>query len=548
MKTKENIMKKIFQTAFTLLLCIGAVYAAVVYSGYLVNDPAISYDQTYTVNLNTTPNSAGMHIISAQAVYSSSTISAATFTDGRVSTGSVTVVSAVALSSAIATNQITLNNIAGLVPTPSTNTITVVSTSGLTGAVITFNGKALRNGTDWFAVPTASATARSIAAALNHFSTVVSTNVAGVVYATSTATGLTANNLTLSSSTGSITVGSQKFKGGRDSAIKNAYIVANGVTLKQGWNWYVRNTAAATATSIATVLDRVAGINASAAGNVVYATATASGLTPNSYTLVSSSSGYISVLTPTFTGGRANAVVTINGYSVTQGTDWTAVATTTGTAQAITNAINAKTGLNSIVTATRSSSAVNLASNGVGTATTYMLTATPSALTASGVTMIGGLNSGITLNSPTISITNHGLATGLAVLYSTGTVAISGLTNGTTYYAHKVDANSIKLSTSKSNSITGPYITIASTSTTGPHTYTLTPLAITGTPGFFWEVSNNNVDYNPINISSVTFSSPYTAASTQWDFGTVPQKYLRLNVTAPTTGGLNLKVLLNGSN
>jgi hypothetical protein len=543
-------MKK-YGAAFAFLATLFVTVASWAYHAYLVNNPAICYDQTFTVNLNTTPTASGTHHnISAQAIYSSSTFSARSFTDGSPSTGSFTVSSVVGLTSATATNRVTFAATNSIIPLKSSNTITVISTTGLSGAYVTFNNVRLRNGTEWYSTSTTTGTAASIATALARYNIIRVARVNSVIYTTAATAGIAGNNYTLSSSTPpAISVASAHFTGGQNSPILNAFVTVNGKKLRQGFEWYTKDTSSGTARSFASVLTNIAGINAVAVGSVVYATATASGDSANSYTMVSSSPSFITVLSPTFTGGKPNASVTINGYTVTQGTDWTAVATTTGTAQAITNAINAKAGLSSLVTASRSSSIVNLTSKSVGLATRYILSSsTPTAITASGPAMVSGTDSAITINSPTISLPSHGFGTGLAVVYTTSTLVLGGLTSNTTYYAYAATANTIKLATTTFNAVNGPYVTITSSSTTGPHTFTLTPPTITGTPGFFWEVSNDNVNYNPVDISSVTFPSPYTATSTQWDLGTVPQKYLRLNVTAPTTGGLNLQVILNGSN
>ena len=48
----------------------------------------------------------------------------------------------------------------------------------------------------------------------------------------------------------------------------------------------------------------------------------------------------------------------------------------------------------------------------------------------------------------------------------------------------------------------------------------MAPLTIAGTPSFKWQSSNDGTNFADLSVSSVTFGSPYTAASTQWDFGT----------------------------
>ena len=92
-----------------------------------------------------------------------------------------------------------------------------------------------------------------------------------------------------------------------------------------------------------------------------------------------------------------------------------------------------------------------------------------------------------TLNQPTITISGFstGWTTGLAVLYSTGTVAISGLTNQTTYYLSVISGGGtggssttnpvvFKLSSSLANAVAGSGIVLASSSS-ATNNYTLTP-------------------------------------------------------------------------
>tara|TARA_R100000152_G_C6781785_1_gene217110 strand:- start:3694 stop:7419 length:3726 start_codon:yes stop_codon:yes gene_type:complete len=72
--------------------------------------------------------------------------------------------------------------------------------------------------------------------------------------------------------------------------------------------------------------------------------------------------------------------------------------------------------------------------------------------------------SDVTTGSETITITNHGLETGAALVYgSEGGTALAGLTNSTTYYVIKVDDNTIKLATSSGNATAGTAIDLTGT-------------------------------------------------------------------------------------
>ena len=59
-----------------------------------------------------------------------------------------------------------------------------------------------------------------------------------------------------------------------------------------------------------------------------------------------------------------------------------------------------------------------------------------------------------------VTLNNHGLSTGDAVVYSDGTTADGGLTDGTTYYAIVVDTDTIQLATSVANANAGTAIVL----------------------------------------------------------------------------------------
>lgn len=162
------------------------------------------------------------------------------------------------------------------------------------------------------------------------------------------------------------------------------------------------------------------------------------------------------------------------------------------------------------------------------------------------------------LNTPTITISGFstGWVPGLAVLYSTGSVAISGLTNQTTYYLSVLSGGGIggsrttqpvvfKLASSLANATAGTGIVLASSSTV-TNNYTLAPLTFTNTTqgGIQLQWSDDNITYFNATtgnygaaISSVTFAS--AGATALWDLGPIQHRYLRLNVMPPTTGAVN---------
>lgn len=539
-------MKKIkLMVAGGALLLAALAYAAA-YTGTLVNKTALAYDSTYAIDMNTVVR-GGITSLSAQGVYSRATIAASTFNDGRVSTGAITVTNPADLASNVATNQITLAATPVLLAASATNYLTILSTSSISNAVISYGPNKVRQGHEWTTVATTSGTAQAITNAFNKYAGMTATR-SGDVVSLSLTPGAAGNGKTLSSNVGNITVGGAAFGGGHNSRIANAVITCNGQRLRQGYEWYAAETSSGSATNLAAIMNKVTGVRASAAGSVVYSTAATYGTASNAIALTSNAPSYLTVANPTYSGGKDRAYVRINGVTLTNGVDWTSVATASGTAKAISDAILANASLNGRITASSTLGVVSITSLIAGASQNYTLvTNYPSQLTLSGANMTGGLTPAYALNSSAITVAGHGLTTALPVLYS-ASPAVSPLVSGTTYYSAKIDANTIALATSKSNALAGTYITLTSSSTTGPHTSTLSPLAYTGTAGFFWEGSNDGSNYNPIDISSITYSSPSgTPTTTTWDFGVVGTRYVRLNVTAPTTGGLNLAVTLNGN-
>lgn len=78
-----------------------------------------------------------------------------------------------------------------------------------------------------------------------------------------------------------------------------------------------------------------------------------------------------------------------------------------------------------------------------------------------------------------ITLTGHAYSTGEAIVYSNGGgTTIVGLTNGATYYIIKVDANTVKLATSKTNAIAGTAIDITADGVGAAHTVTAVSSAI----------------------------------------------------------------------
>lgn len=150
------------------------------------------------------------------------------------------------------------------------------------------------------------------------------------------------------------------------------------------------------------------------------------------------------------------------------------------------------------------------------------------------------------LNSGVISAPNNGFTLGLQVLYSAGSSpAISGLTSGTSYYIIPVNTGAVELAASLVLAQAGTFITLAST-TTATNSYTLTPLAWSGTGSYVWQASDDNVNWGTAPAtSSVALSSSTSATDTLYDFGFYNFRWLRLSVTVPTAGAIKLNVPVN---
>jgi hypothetical protein len=355
--------------------------------------------------------------------------------------------------------------------------------------------------------------------------------------------------------TNTLTVASYPFVSA--NAIKFTF---RGVDFPKGDLWLAGASSITVANNIAAAINSFTGVNslisASTTSNgVVTLTCIASGTVCNSYTLTTSSAAALTAGAATFTGGLDPTLLVIAGQTLTTGVNFNAVTSSATTAKNISDAIQANATLAAIISSTWSAAGVvTTTSTAAGSGTKYRLwSSSQAALAVFAPQMAGGTDSAIASNVFTKA--SHGFTTGLQVLYtaSAGTDP-QNLIAGTSYYVIKVDANSFKLATTMAKATTTVPVPITiSTFTTGG-SFTLTPLVITGTPSFKWEVSNDNTNWTTlttsasnVSLSSVTVSA-YTlgGASSSWDFGPIAFRYVRLNVVAPTQGGLFLVVTGNG--
>lgn len=431
-------MKKII-----LALCIAitsfSAKEASAYSAYLVNDPKISIDSSYVLDVEAN----NLTYATAVAEYDDGTPAAKTFTDGQISTGNITVADLAALTTAYASN-----------------TITVLSTSNLANAQIALPGYTFKQTIDWRVGSSTSATAASIATALAKIPWLTVTRDYAVITITAKVPGAYYNTIPVSSNHASITVATPYMAGGQD----NAVLTINGIELRHNLNWYVGATSATAATSIAA-------------------------------------------------------------------------------------AINGNTALAALLTATANSPSdgiVALASDATGASKNFSLySSAPDDLVLSGAVMTGGADPAYSIGSGNIRIPSHGFNLALPVLYTEDTEAILPLVDQTTYYVIPVDSNNIKLAERSTDAVAGVFITMTS-SAAPSHTYTLSPLEISGNSSFKWEVSTDNVNWSDMAVASVTISDYGTLPlSTSWDLDT-SKDYIRLSLLAPDSGALNLSVLVDG--
>jgi hypothetical protein len=365
----------------------------------------------------------------------------------------------------------------------------------------------------------------------------------------STGSFLVASNtlLTAAAATNNITVSAAGSTG--DSVVIQKRDKPGAYVLLAGRDWSYGATTALTAASIAHAMQTIPWLSSSASGSVVYATAPAGAFYNGIHFGTNASS--LSLAHATLVGGVDAPTVCVIGYCFQAGRDYTVGASSALSATALKNAINAKAGLSSYVSAATQTSSVTVQSVFAGAYDNFPLsTSNSSAISVIHPTMVGGANPAWVLGGKSISLPAHGFTLGLPVLYSVGSGAavISGLTGETTYYAIPVDANTVQLASSANNAVAGTAIVLASSSTvTAAKSYTLAPLPwVAGSAGFDWETSPDNTTWTPIATSSVTFSNG-GAGSMAWTFNGLAPRYLSLNVTGPTAGGLKLAVTANGT-
>ena len=274
---------------------------------------------------------------------------------------------------------------------------------------------------------------------------------------------------------------------------------------------------------------------------VNYGTATFASKT---FTDGAQSTGSITVAS---TVSLSGVTLTIGGVNLVAGTGYLVGATAAATATNLAAGINASTcAMSGFLSAQAIGSVVYATSTLVG-GNFAMSSSNAAKLLVSGANMTGGSGAYYSAVSDTIQVASHGFTLGLPVLYTQG-AALGGLTDQTTYYVLPVDANIIKLSSSSALAIAGTAVDITvQRAQTSANTYTLAPLAMgAANASAKWQYSNDGTNYIDVpTISSISVSTATASTFAGWDFGVYNYRYLRLNATGPTQGGIVLKAVVN---
>jgi hypothetical protein len=320
-----------------------------------------------------------------------------------------------------------------------------------------------------------------------------------------------------------------------------------GTVFTEGVDWSAVGVSSATAaTNLKNKIDAHPSFVATVSGATVTIKYVSYGSAGNGLPITSSDATNLKLSASTLTGGINRDTIMINGVVLTEGVDFNANSSSQTTAINISTSINANTTLNTQVSASTSAlGVVTVVALYPGYSNYSLGSSTAGFLTSSGFP--GGLTSDVDPSTDIFTKINHGLTTGLKVFLSTTAGSVpTGLSFGTTYYAIKLNENQYSLATTSTTAVAGTKIDI--TGVTDNSIIRVNPIALSAAAGngFFWQASNNNVDFS--TLSTVTYSSvTYSSASNSiWDFAEFGYKYLRVNFTGPTNGGIALSIKLYG--
>ena len=302
-------MKKSRYLILAGALLVSAVIAKAVsnYMQPLVSETALAYSKSFTVD-----SYGKFDEISFQAVYSTATISAVTFNDGRCSTGSITVTSLAALSTAPASVSITI----------SSNNPSHLPADG---AVLTLNGVRYPAGPagKWAWAGNTTLSAVNLAAAITADGVFAASSGGNIVWATTTAKGSYLNNWVVSTSSAGVlsirgvttpTALSSTLRGGQD----NASLAINGTRVVANKHYFPATSVSAVATALAAAINASATlspvIKAQAIGAVVTTTSTIVGAS-TTYTIYSSTQAALRIDGTVVADGHGGATGAMRGGS-----------------------------------------------------------------------------------------------------------------------------------------------------------------------------------------------------------------------------------------
>ena len=361
----------------------------------------------------------------------------------------------------------------------STGSITITTNASITGSTITINGNQYAEGVDW------------TAAAL-------SSNSASSLYTAIIDTGAYSLGSLVVNSTGYISAGVYSLTGSSFTINGTAFIGQN--------SWFIQNTTSGTAQSILSILqssfDGV--ILFSRTNSTINAKSTTFGKGGN-YRFQSFTS---SITVTSMTGGKNAAVTGINFSS-------------------------ASIVANSVIYATATV---------VGNAYDYTIySTTPTALTVTGIS--GGVSGNINYALDRIISTNT-YPTGLAVLLTNNAGTLpTGLTANTTYFIVNPNGLYFQLATTKLNASSGAVINLVdSTKDRGNFTVTAATVSAGFPFSFKWQVSNDNLNYYDLSVTSVTVLNTTGWSNYVWDFAKMNYEYIRCNLLSGKWGSIYLKL------
>jgi len=325
-------------------------------------------------------------------------------------------------------------------------------------------------------------------------------------------------------------------------------LTLNGIVFKEGTNWSIGTSTSLSALNLAAKIDADSNFVATAAGSTVTIYSQSTGSFSNAWPVLTTDAVNLKISGATFTLGKNQHTITVNGTTLTEGIDFRADTSSQTTAHNIVVAVNANTTLNAQVLASSAAAVVTLTALYPGVQNYYVVSSTSG---FDAVTFSPGAASKINLQTDTLSQTSHGLTTGMKVLFATVTASVApgGLTNQTTYFAIKLTDNQYKLASSALNAAGGTAVDITSLPTSNStYTVTASTIILASNTGWYWQSSNDNVNFSTTSISSFTFSTfgSVSGGTILTDLASYAYKYLRMVFAGPTQGGVSISVRAYG--